>query len=286
MTKKIYTALNIIIITAIAYTAVGCLYLFLQTKFELPVFNLRVVETKQKETRLPRQKLNDYRIIHTRNIFGNGGQQGEAGEKTADIESLEPTSLKISLMGTVFGDRKNEAAIIQDDIKKYQDVYRVGDSIQSAVIKNILREKVILSYKGRDEILIMDDLEFENNNKVTESTANRNIRETQPPNTITLRRADIFESIENLSDVLNQAEIKPHLTDGKTGGLAISSIKPGSFFRLMGFRNGDVIRRVEGNEIRGPEDIISLYNDLKSEDFISLDIIRRGEEKILNYRFR
>jgi type II secretory pathway component PulC len=43
---------------------------------------------------------------------------------------------------------------------------------------------------------------------------------------------------------------------------------------------------VGGNEIKTPEDLYALYNDLISEDEIPLEIIRRGRDRILNIRFR
>jgi general secretion pathway protein C len=65
--------------------------------------------------------------------------------------------------------------------------------------------------------------------------------------------------------------------------LAITGIKAGSIFRRMGLRNGDIVKGINGNEITSPEDLISLYNDLKSESDVSLQIVRRGAERSLNY---
>ena len=95
-----------------------------------------------------------------------------------------------------------------------------------------------------------------------------------------------MKSLENLTDIVNQADIKSHFTDGNSDGLSISSIKADSLFRKMGFRNGDIIKKIEGNEITSPEDIVSLYNNLKSGDSVSIDIIRRGREYTYSYRLR
>lgn len=286
MTKNIYNIFNMIIIAAIVYACVVCFYLFVEAKLDQPEFNTGIIKTEQKVTKLPRKKLSDYRIIHIRNIFGGTAQQGEISDETEDIEDLEPTSLKISLVGTVSGDQKSAAAIIQDETKRSQDLYRVGDSIQNAVIQKILRGKIILSYMGRDEILVMDEPDSGNNISTPSRTTAPTPAVTTPQRTITVRRNDILKSLEDLNDVLSQANIKPHFTDGKADGLSISTIRANSVFRKMGFRNGDIVKNIEGNEIKGPEDLISLYNDLKSNDSVSLDIIRRGREMTLNYRLR
>ena len=93
-----------------------------------------------------------------------------------------------------------------------------------------------------------------------------------------------MKSLEDPDNI--QANIRPHLTDGRTDGVSIAGIKTGSVFRKMGFMNGDILKRIEENEITSPEDIISLYNKLKSEDSVSVDIIRRGREYTYSYRFR
>ncbi|MFC1838704.1 type II secretion system protein N [Thermodesulfobacteriota bacterium] len=285
MTKKFYTILNIIIIAGIIYAGVDSFYLFVEEKFDQPDFNIRFSEAKQNTTALPSQKLSDYRIIQNRNIFGETPQKSEIHEEIPELDNLEPTSLKIILMGTIFGDSRNAAAIIQDNIKKSQDLYRIGDSIQNAIIKNILRGKIVLSYNGRDEILVMDEPDSRGNTVTPPgvSTATQARTGSPPQRTITLKRDDIIESFENLNEL---ATISPHLTDGRTDGLSIAGIRTGSIFRKIGLRNGDIIKRIDGNEITGTGDFVTLYNNFKSVDTISVDIIRRGQEYTYNYRLR
>ena len=67
--------------------------------------------------------------------------------------------------------------------------------------------------------------------------------------------------------------------------MAVTGIKAGSIFRKMGLRNGDIVKGVNDNEIKSTEDLINIYNDLKSAPDISLQIMRRGQERSLNYSF-
>lgn len=288
MAKNFYTILNIIIIAGIIYAGFDSFYLFVEEKFDEPDYSIRISETRQKTAERTMQRLGDYRIIQNRNIFGENAQKNEIPVEISQLDNLEPTSLKIALMGTIFGDTRNAAAIIQDNIKKSQDLYRVGDSIQNAIIKNILRGKIVLSYNGRDEILVMDEPNSGNNTitppRVSTETQNRMSLPQQ--RTITVRRDDILKSLEDLNDVMDQANISPHITDGRSDGISISGIKAGSVFRKMGFRNGDIIKKVKGNEMTSAEDLISLLNNLSSEDSVSMDIIRRGRPYTYSYRFR
>jgi len=104
--------------------------------------------------------------------------------------------------------------------------------------------------------------------------------------TITVRRSDIQKSIEDINQLLSEARIQPHFRDGNADGLAISRIRRGSIFSKLGLRNGDVVQEVNGNPLNSPEDILSLYEKLKSGDEASLQVTRRGRPRTLNYRFR
>lgn len=109
-----------------------------------------------------KQKI-DYRIILQRNLFGPPpGAAGSAKPGTQDItEDLKATSLNITLMGTVNGKEGGDRAIILDKSNHKQELYEKGDEIQGAVVKEILRGKVILTYNGKDEMLDMSEAEKE-----------------------------------------------------------------------------------------------------------------------------
>ncbi len=108
-----------------------------------------------------------------------------------------------------------------------------------------------------------------------------------PARTISLRKELIKDALSDLQTLLTQASIRPYFSEGQPDGLAISGIKAGSIFRKMGFRNGDIVKSVKGNDIKSPEDLISLYNYLQSEDndTVTYKILRRGRERIINLNF-
>ena len=54
----------------------------------------------------------------------------------------------------------------------------------------------------------------------------------------------------------------------------------------MGLRNGDVLKSVDGQEIRSVDDALKLYESLKSADNVSVVLQRRGTERTINYNIR
>ena len=221
-----------------------------------------------------------YKPILKRNIFGSGEDVSKE-IRTEEIENLQPTSLKLALLGTVLGNRQNTFAVIEEIDKKKQALCRVGDSVQGAIVKKILRGKVILRVKERDEILTIE-----------EAAALRAKKEylTSEPieagDTIMVSRSAVENSMKNVHSLLSQVRIRPYFRDGKADGLSVTNIKAGSFFAKLGLKNGDVVQGIDGSLIKSPEDVLEMYKKFKLGSQVALQIMRNNEQKIINYKFR
>ncbi|MBW2609592.1 MAG: PDZ domain-containing protein [Deltaproteobacteria bacterium] len=283
MTKPYYTIFNILALSAIIYIGVDTFYRVVRAQLRQVNTEKVVMQNVPDIKRLTGTRLRDYKVITERNIFGSF-EKPSGDASAAEIETLEPTSLKIALLGTVTGSQQNAVAVIEDTGKRKQGLYRVGDSIQSAVLKTILRGSVVLSVGDRDEVLTME----ESSSSKTEKSAqvSRPVRNTGSERTITVRRSDVDKSLKDINNLLTQARIRPHFKDGQADGLMITGIKAGSIFRKMGMRNGDILHGINDIDIKDPDDIFAMYNDLKSGSSLSIQIIRRGRSRTLNYRFR
>ncbi len=290
MTRYYYTIFYIFAIAVIIYIGIDTFYRIVRT--ELIQVDTEQVDFRDisADKRSDKSRLTDYQTIVDRNIFSKlSGVLAKKGD--INSEDLKATSMKIALLGTIAGNNRSSAAIIEDTVKKTQGLYRQGDSIQGAVVKSILRGKVVLKIGDRDEVLTME----EPGSYVTGTASDISQAETVPVATpsapaaiernITIKRSDINESLKDLNGLISQASIQSHYTDGEADGLAVTGIKAGSIFRKMGLRNGDIVKGVNDNEIKSPEDLINIYNDLKSAPDISLQIMRRGQERSLNYSF-
>lgn len=101
---------------------------------------------------------NGSQIIVARNLFSaSGNEVGHLGASANTLDALEATSLGIVLMGTIEDSSGGNRAIILDKKTLEQQIYRQGETVQEAVIKEILRGKAILSVHGQDEILDMSE---------------------------------------------------------------------------------------------------------------------------------
>jgi len=279
MAKFYSTIFNLVALSVLVYTGVDLLY-------RIVCIQLRQVNTQEivmqqisevrHHKRLP---LTDFQVIIDRNIFGSIEKASEV--KATEIEALEATSLKIALLGTVVGNQQNAVAVIEETDNKRQGLYRVGDSVQNAIVKMILRGKVVLRVGDRDEILTMEEASLSKTGK--EQKASRSI---EGEKAIIVSRSDLQESLKNINRLLSEVRIRPHFKDGKADGLALTRIKANSIFAKLGLRDGDIVQGINGRSIKSPDDVLSLYKKLRSGSNISLQINRKGQQRTFNYKFR
>lgn len=96
-------------------------------------------------------------IILRRNLFGQQIKANEVPPAPAEEvpANLDKNDQDIVLVGTIGGSAGTHRAIILDKKTRRQDLYKEGDEIQGASIKEISRGKVILDVQGREELLDM-----------------------------------------------------------------------------------------------------------------------------------
>lgn len=286
--KIIFTIVNLICITVMAYLAVDGFYAGVAARLAGPPASAQQQAFPVNEIHFPRQPISAYKAVLERNLFDTRTSAAPKTEKV-DVASLEETKLNLKLWGTVTGATNADYAVIEDVKSRNQDLYRAGDTIQTAVVKEIFREKVVLTVDGKDEVLQMQDLKTGTATRRSRSAAAAPSAPSGKPiraQRISLRRSYIDQAMTDVASLMTQVTIQPHMENGVPSGLSLSSIKPNSIFRRMGLRNGDVITGVDGNEISTVDDALRLVDNLRSSSSLSVQLKRRGREKNIEYRIR
>jgi len=286
--SNLYTLVNLFVLSFVIYSGVHVFYTLAGSKLTETETKRGAPERAKPSTtaRTDNRSFDHYALAINRGLFGQPEKIFEE-PKDISVEDLEPTELKVALLGTVSGDEKSARAIIQDKVKRSESLYKVGDTIQNAQILKILRGKVVLQVGDKNQILTME----EEANRSRSGPSRSATRSVSPPmaqqgTTITLDRTVVDKSLENVTELLSQVRVRPHYRDGKADGLMLSQIKPNTIFTRLGLRNGDIIQDIGGNAIVSPDEIMGLYEELKSGSAVSLGIQRRGQRKVLDYAFR
>lgn len=278
--KNLFTAINLVLVISIAYVCVttGYTNLIPQENSDMGdvSFGIEKKKTSPREDRLDRNFAN---VIIRRNLFNAAieeekNQPKEEKKEAKPVEELEPTTLKLVLWGTVTGDG-NSYAVIEDKQVRRQSLYSAGDMVQGAKIREILRNRVVLTFQGKDQLLEIQ----EDSKKASKfgSTAPRMPMEQVPAKKLT------DQLPEALSSIMRQIKFRPHFSGGEQDGVMVYGIRPNSVFREIGLRNGDIVQGVNGRSVSSTEDMYGLLNDFQSLEGIDITLLRRGKETNLSY---
>jgi general secretion pathway protein C len=294
MINRYFTIANFLLVTIGIYLCVNAFYTFVTARLDYGISaGPAVTRDLSSPAALSHPPLADYTAITKRNIFNSNTQEQKAApvvDKKLDLEKLKQTDLKLKLWGTVTGQNKGAYAVIEDTKAREQNLYRAGDTIQKAVVKLILREKVVLKVGENDEILAMEENIGRGGGRAGRKDARSSSRTSaqklpvsRSARKIKLRADQIEKAMENLGELMEQATLRPHIEDGQAAGISITGIKPNAIFRKMRLRNGDIITGVNGNSIESVEDAVKVVEKLSSGSDIQLQIKRRGREQALDY---
>jgi general secretion pathway protein C len=208
------------------------------------------------------------------------------------------SGLRVKLLGTlVAADKYWSFASVQDMVTQRSQTYMVGDRIQGAEVKDILRERVIILNNGRKEFI--DGQPGDGSTPapmftppVAAATApvpndglGSGIRALNE-NEYEVPRAEIDRTLSNLNEVAMQARIVPAFKDGQAQGFKLFSIRPDSIYSKIGVQNGDVIRRINGFDLNSPEKALEVYSKLKESPRIEIEIERNGAPIRKTYNVR
>ena len=282
--KRYVIPLNLFFITCAVYLGVKGFYNVSTSRIDtvLPFSTDNRQEIRPNDT--IHRPLSYYRTIAERNLFNTKTDVDRQPEKL-NLEALKPTNLKLKLLGTVAGEKKDTYAVIEEVGARQQNLYRVGDTIQNATLKTILRGKVILNVNGEDQILGIekDSGRSERSNYSGKSNATPLNRQSAALENITLKRSQIETAVQDINTLMKQVRIRPHFTNGEPDGLRVTGIRPNSIFYRMGLKSGDVITGVDGKNIVSVDDALKLYQSLQSSESLKLQLKRRGRSKTLEY---
>ncbi|MEK6745238.1 MAG: type II secretion system protein GspC [Nitrospirota bacterium] len=224
----------------------------------------------------PRKELSDYSSILERGLFGDGkGPSGGA--------PMAESYTAYTLIGTIEGEYFSGAVLA--DSANQQAFYRRDQKLpDGSQIVKVKRDSVTLKRTDGStvEIQIVDDTKIVNVARTAPGSGVRKVGDGR----FMVDQREIASSSENLNQVLTQARALPYIEAGKTVGFRISEIVPGSIYEKIGLLNGDVVQRVNSQDVDDPGKFFQLYQGLKDEKRISVDLLRNGQRQSLNYDVR
>lgn len=239
-----------------------------------------------------------YTVVTNRNLFNADGVippavSAKGSEKQGDDNAPAVLSqLPLKLEGTIVHlNPQRSVASITIQAKNEVKAFMMEDEIEGlARIVKIERRKVTfrnLNNNRLEYIEIPKDsaLSFIKNIEGPVDTGEGGISK-QGEFEFSVRREDLNKYTSDLASILNQARMVPNILPGSGGrvdGFRFVSIQPNSIYEKLGFRMGDVIKEVNGEAVNSPTKAMELYNALRSDNRIRLQVERDGRVENFSY---
>lgn len=236
----IYVLGRMALIALLVYAGVNIWYGRVVERLDRMIPVARVVQITPLPNRSleePAPAINDYQVILERNIFKAVLAAGEkpAGEQVLSaLDTLEETTMQLALLGTVSGSVEDARAIIRDELTRQENMYRVGGTLQGAVITRIERGRVVLLVDGNEEILNIKDPERDGTAPASTSVDNSypvldqdQVEERRVPEALPRRRIQFRSDTPALPEQVDAEAVLPGIDPGPDGQMEEGEPIPG-----------------------------------------------------------
>lgn len=105
-------------------------------------------------------------------------------------------------------------------------------------------------------------------------------------NRYAIDEAGVAQLSGNFNQFMTQVRMVPYFEGNKPAGYRLAAIRPGTTFERLGFQGGDILQQVNGMDLATPEKIAAIFQNLKDEKKVSVNILRQGQKNTLTYEIR
>lgn len=223
-------------------------------------------------------------LPHERSVPGPGGlaTEGVGGVSAPPLD----VARKINVLGTVVGDREGVLAVVEDVTTKRQTLYRLHDVIPNVGELAEIRHSAVLIRLGYQEEWVELAIAKQAAPPAAQAGTVGSAQAASAGFHRVLDRREVAQVTADVPKLLTQARAIPHMVNGKMEGFRIDNILPQGFYDRIGIHGGDVLQRVNGVEIRDPGTMLALFQQLKNERAIKLDVLRDNQQIALTYEIR
>ena len=194
---------------------------------------------------------------------------------------------KLKLLGVVIGDHEGVSAIVEELSSKRQLFFRLHDQIPDVgEISEIRRDGIVVRQGDQQELLELAASQIEKPPSAPVTAGSAAVPVPGSPVRTVLDRRDVEQAMGDLPKLLSQARAVPYLVNGAMNGFRLDFIAPSSFYEKIGLKYGDVLQQVNGVDIRDPGTMLTLFQQLRNEKTVKLDVLRNNQRTAMTFDIR
>jgi general secretion pathway protein C len=254
-----------------------------------------------------------YNVIVERNIFDSAASGAAAAapeelgpEQLGELGPAVKTSLDIKVLGTLVvgegADRRSSAVISGGKGGKGAEAYFPGEEPSfspNVKLRLVAKDRIEFVNGGRLEYAELEDFAAkktvfasaeEIHGKGVPVSEEKEKKEVTPGTDlegtkIAIDQKEIDDALQNLDKLMTEIRIVPNFKGGQPAGMKVLSVKPGSVISKLGIKRGDILEKVNGQELDVKQGM-ELFNQMRDLKNFSLDVNRGGKNQTLEYEIR
>lgn len=194
---------------------------------------------------------------------------------------------KIKLLGVVIGEHEGVSVIVEELSSKRQLFFRLHDHIPDVgEISEIRRDGMVVRLGDQQELLELSASQPEKPVPAPATATSPVVPVPGSPMRTVLDRRDVDQAMGDLPKLLSQARAVPYMVNGAMNGFRLDFIAPASFYEKIGLKYGDVLQQVNGVDIRDPGTMLTLFQQLRNEKTVKLDVLRGNQRTAMTFEIR
>jgi len=215
--------------------------------------------------------------------IGKTGVPGTASQ--TPLRAALGVANKLRLLGVVLGSERGVFAIVEELATKRQVLYRLHDQIPDlGEVSAIRRDGMVVRSGDQEELLELMTTDKPITAAAPASAPISPVAGT--PLRKVIDRREVEAAMADLPKLLTQARAVPFMVNGAPNGYRMDYIAPSSFYEKIGIQSGDVLQRVNGVDVRDPSTMLSLFQQLKNERTVKVDMVRNNQKTTMTFELR
>jgi type II secretion system protein C len=99
-----------------------------------------------------------------------------------------------------------------------------------------------------------------------------------------IRRTLMNKVLDNAGKLIGIAAVSPKMEGGKSTGMEIRGIRPGTLLTKLGMKNNDVLESINGQPLTSTDAALGVYTTLRTADQFTLSVLRDGKSMEFTYK--
>lgn len=228
----------------------------------------------------------DEAIIYTP-LFSPLSFEKKDKKKESVDETTNPLLGRFILEGVILMGKEDSIAIIKKPGDNKSRIYKLGNEINGYTLTDIKFDKIVLSDGERSYSIPLYFRKTPGRRPGQPQRRAESVKsEVKPARQIkrVLSRSDVETKLfKRVNEILSQVAISPYMVNGKMEGIRLVRVPRNNIVYELGGRSGDIIKKVNGHELTQIEQMYKLWENIKDDRFVTVDIERNNQ--LISYNF-